>query len=1086
MTATTHERAPVLDGHAAFESLVRAIERSRDVAAGNLWGASQALILANLARRVRGPWLAVCSSELEVDALADDLQAFGLDPFVLPAREEGGTGGDGVRARLGFAQTMAGPADRHPSFVLASQVSLLQPLPAAADLEGRFLHLAVKQRLNVEDLIGRLVAAGYTRQPLAERPGELSLRGDILDIYPFASELPLRIELFDAEIESLRSFDPETQRSIEAVPRISVCLASDAGGIEDGRGVLPSALMAAGARVVEIEPLRLADQRQGLAVRSSAHAHALEREREELAKRRRLSLQSLPAAGVSFDTRSVQALAVGLERAPAELKTLVEAGQRVRIYCRGEVERKRLAERFAEFGAGLEDVELELGELSKGFRLLGANLIVVAQHELAGLAAAEHRRAERTPHRVRALRSFFELKIGDLVVHAVHGLAIYRGLSRMARGGGEEEHLWLEFADEVSLFVPATRVDLVQRYIGTGSASPPLDKIGSQSFRRRKEKVERALVDLAGDLLELAALREARKRPAWTDGAELVSDMRATFPHEDTPDQATATVEIDGDLTGERPMDRLLCGDVGFGKTELAMRAAFRVVAAGGQVAVLVPTTVLCEQHLETFRQRLLGFPVRIEEISRLTSPKEARERLGAAAAGRVDILIGTHRILSKDVSFARLGLVVIDEEQRFGVKHKEHLKHLRAQVDVLTMTATPIPRTLHMSLSGVRDISALTMPPLGRQEVETIIAHNDERKLIRDVLLREKVRGGKVFYLHNRVSSIERFTDDLRALVPESSFVVGHGQMDPHELARVMARFSHGEADVLVSTTIVENGIDIPAAGTILIDEADRFGLAELHQLRGRVGRGRQKAWCYLLLDRARPLRGAARDRIKALEELTHLGAGFQISMKDLEIRGAGNLLGAEQSGHIAAIGYDMYCRLLKQTIERLQSGSSTVDGFVPVDLLGDAESVELELGVVAYLPASWVRSSDERLELLRSFDSIGSRADAKEAEAALRDRYGRVPPEALELLRLFALRRPLVEHSVRRLAFRGDSFLVEFSDRVALEGLFGGRGLELRPLRAGVALLVLPKNVQTPSNALIWLEGLLHPTPATSNMGA
>ena len=1091
-TAPIHTAPHDLDGHAPFESLVRALQRSRDVAAGSLWGSAQGLVLVNLVRRIGGDWLIVCSTETEVAALEDDLEAFGLVPFVLPARDEGGTGGDGVRKRLAFAQAFAGPEERRPRVTLASQLSLLQPLPAGQDLEGRFLHLATGQRLDAEDLLARLVTAGYTRQPLAERPGELSLRGDILDVYPFASEFPLRIELFDAEIESLRSFDPETQRSIESVPRLSVCLAADAGGVEDGRGVLPSAMVSLETRIVEVEPLRLADQRQGLAVRSSAHVRALELERVEFARRRRLSLQSLPAPGVSFETRSVQGLAVGLERAPAELAALVQAGQSVHVYCRSEVERHRLADRLREADPALAAVGLHEGNLHKGFRLLGANLVVVGHHELAGLASVERRQAERTPHRVRALRSFFELKVGDLVVHAVHGLALYRGLVRMARGHGEEEHLYLEFADEVALYVPATRVDLVQRYIGTGNAAPPLDKIGSQSFRRRKEKVERALVDLAGDLLELQALRETRKRPAWSEGEELVEEMLDAFPFEDTPDQATATTEISADLTGARPMDRLLCGDVGFGKTEVAMRAAFRVVAAGGQVAVLVPTTVLCEQHLETFRRRMLGFPVRIEEISRLTSPKEARELLSATAGGRVDILIGTHRILSKDVGFARLGLVVIDEEQRFGVKHKEHLKHLRAQVDVLTMTATPIPRTLHMSLSGVRDISALTMPPKGRQEVETIIGHNDEKKVIRDVILREKARGGKVFYLHNRVSSIDRFAADLEKLIPECSFAVGHGQMEPHELARVMARFSHGDVDVLVSTTIIENGIDIPAAGTILIDEADRFGLAELHQLRGRVGRGQQQAWCYLLLDRGRPLRGAARDRIKALEELTHLGAGFQISMKDLEIRGAGNLLGAEQSGHIAAIGYDMYCRLLKSTIDRLQSGASTVEGLAPVgfgtggDLGMDQDSVELELGIRAFLPETWVPSPDERLGLLRTFDGIRSPKDAKAAEAELRDRFGRVPPEALELLRLFALRGPLVSHSVRRVAFRGDSYLLEFGDRVALEGLLGGRRVELRPLRAGVALLVLPEKVREPAAALAWLEGFLHQSDARSTIGA
>ncbi|HKX46281.1 MAG TPA: DEAD/DEAH box helicase, partial [Planctomycetota bacterium] len=535
------------------------------------------------------------------------------------------------------------------------------------------------------------------------------------------------------------------------------------------------------------------------------------------------------------------------------------------------------------------------------------------------------------------LRSFFELEPGDLVVHAVHGLARYAGLVRMDRAGGEEEHLHLLFEADVSLYVPSSRIDLVQRYVGTGGGPPKLDKLGGGAFRRRQEKVGRAVLDLAADLLEVQALRETRKRPAWNAPPELVRDLLAAFPYEDTPDQRSVTEELERELTGERPMDRLLCGDVGFGKTEVAMRAVFRVVAGGGQAAVLVPTTVLAEQHLATFRERFAAFPVRVECLTRLEAGSSVKATLEGVESGAVDVLIGTHRILSKDVRFRRLGLVVVDEEQRFGVVHKEKLKTLRSAVDVLTLSATPIPRTLHMSLAGVRDISALSVPPIGRQDVETHLAYREDRALVRDVLLREKHRGGQAFFLHNRVQSIEIVVRELEALVPECRFVFGHGQMGGRELERVMRTFTRGDADVLVSTTIVENGIDIPAAGTILIDEADRFGLAELHQLRGRVGRGQQRAWCYLLVDRSKPLSHVARERLKALEELCHLGAGFQISMKDLELRGAGNLLGPEQSGHIAAVGYDMYCRLLAQTVERLRSGALPAAGARAAELAAE-----------------------------------------------------------------------------------------------------------------------------------------------------
>jgi transcription-repair coupling factor (superfamily II helicase) len=456
-------------------------------------------------------------------------------------------------------------------------------------------------------------------------------------------------------------------------------------------------------------------------------------------------------------------------------------------------------------------------------------------------------------------------------------------------------------------------------------------------------------------------------------------------------------------------------------------------------------------------------------------------------ALGRVDILIGTHRILSKDVTFKRLGLVIIDEEQRFGVTHKEHFKSLRAEIDILTLTATPIPRTLHMSLSGLRDISALSEPPEGRQEIETMLVWAEDTGGIREALLREKNRGGQVFFLHNRVQSIERRARELMALAPECSFAIGHGQMPGKRLREVMDSFVRGDVDVLVATTIVENGIDIPTAGTILIDDAGHFGLSELHQLRGRVGRGEHKAYCYLMIDRSRPLRDVARERLKALEELTQLGAGFQISMKDLEIRGAGNILGPEQSGHIAAVGYDMYCRLLKQTVESMRE-SGEDGGELDIETLAreipaavtaelEANAIELELGLAAYLPDTWIPSQDERVELLRKFAGIESEADAEETLSMLRDRYGRVPAEAETLVRQFILRARLFHLGIQQLAYRDETYLIRYSDRIVLEQTFAGRDVELRPLRAGQAHLVIPPGQRTPGKALAWFQELLRP---------
>ncbi len=759
------------------------------------------------------------------------------------------------------------------------------------------------------------------------------------------------------------------------------------------------------------------------------------------------------------------------------MREIVTGGSRVLILCQTEAESRRFRAVLAEAPEGdqAEGLEVHVGSVAKGFRLPLSSLVVVNHRELAGVMGVRRVSPKKQVHRTRALQSFFELKPGDFVVHAVHGLALFKGLERLRRGDGEEEHLHLLFAEDVSLFVPATRIDLVQRYIGSGGAAPSRDKIGGQSFRRRRERVERALFDLAAELLEVQARRELNERPAWEFDRELARDLVDSFPFADTEDQAEADRDIIADVTSKHPMDRLLCGDVGFGKTEIALRAAFRVVSAGGQVALLVPTTVLAHQHLAVFRERLADFPLEIEGLSRTISGKREREIVRRVGEGAVDILIGTHRILSKDVVFQKLGLVIIDEEQRFGVSHKEHFKTLRSGVDMLALSATPIPRTLHMSLSGVRDISALTVPPPGRQEIETRLADAADDDVIREALLREKNRGGQVFFLHNRVRSIERLARRLAEIAPECSFAVGHGQMGARRLEQVMDVFTRGEVDVLVATTIVENGLDIPAAGTIFIDDADRFGLSELHQLRGRVGRGEHKAWCYLLVEKHKPIRQIARERLKALEEMNQLGAGFAISMKDLEIRGAGNILGPQQSGHIAAVGYDMYCRLLKHTIGRMRAGLSLEAGSSGASGTDLSAGIDLELGLEAYLPSEWIPSQDTRLEILRALDTIDSDAAADEAEIMLRDRFGRLPPEALALVRSFRLRARAAPLGIGRVTLRGDSYLLEFSDRVALEQAFAGSEVELRPIRTGVARLMVPEGRRQPGHALDWLEELL-----------
>lgn len=1067
---------------AAFGKLLKRFAVDRRMGVGGLWGASQSLLFAALTEHLQGPWLVVVSSFSEAEMMQDDLELLTIESTILPARSSGAARGavdpENVRARLRVAQELTGPPERRPRVLIATIESLLDPIPSPESFSDDYLHLSTGNKLNTEDLLDRLVNTGYTRVPLAEARGEISLRGDILDLFTFAADLPVRVELFDDEIESIRTFDPETQRSVETLKQTALLITSDAGGVTDGTGIPPLSILPPTMVVVELEPLRIEDISEGLRVRSTAHARALVELRTEFAERQRISLSSLPADSINFETKSVQSFALGLEAAADALGTSVLEGQSVVLFTRDDAERERWQNRLAE---QTHQPELALGSLSKGFRIPETKLIAVAHREVLGIVGARGMRSTQAQkHKVKALESFFELKVGDLVVHAVHGLSRFVGLEPIARAGGEEEHLELVFADDVRVYVPASRLNLVQRYIGSGSNSPQLDKLGGQAFRKRKEKVERALIDLAGELLEVQARRELRIREPLPIDTELVKQVIDAFPYTDTIDQAKTDIEIEGDLTRPQPMDRLLCGDVGFGKTEIAVRAAIRVVSGGGQVAILVPTTVLAEQHGKTFASRLAEFPITVETISRYRTGKTAKEILNRVATGKVDILIGTHRLLSKDVTFKNLALLIIDEEQRFGVTHKEHFKNLRSEIDVLTLSATPIPRTLHMSISGLRDISALTMPPEGRQEVATQLVWQQEFDRLRDALLFEKARGGQVFFLHNRVQSIERRTRELQALVPELTFIIGHGQMAGRELAKVMSTFESGAIDCLVATTIIENGVDIPSAGTILIDDADMFGLSELHQLRGRVGRGSQKAFCYLLLDKTKPMRKVARERLAALEELTHLGAGFQISMKDLELRGAGNLLGPEQSGHIGAIGYDMYCRLLKQTVTRLtfEGGDrAALAKSVPAAVTAEIEThaVELELGLKTLLPREWAPKPDDRLDLMRELGRIETDQDAQDVLAMFRDRFGRVPDDAKNLVRLFRLRARMADLGVRRLLWREDVYVIEFADRVALEGAFNSK-VELRVLRAGVAHLVLPRKVhRNPASALTWVEKLL-----------
>ena len=737
------------------------------------------------------------------------------------------------------------------------------------------------------------------------------------------------------------------------------------------------------------------------------------------------------------------------------------AGQEVFVVCQTEAEVRRLGEIFSTTqAAGQGRLQFPIGALHAGFRLVPDHIVLLSSGEL-------FRRADlRRPSRRRLSRvidSFLELREGDLVVHIGHGVARYRGLKLLEKNGQVEEHLELEFHGHTKLFVPSTKIGLVQKYIGGTKSRPTLAKLGGRLWGRQKERVEEAVTDLAADMLELQAARASRPGIAFPADTEWQREFDASFPYHETADQWTTIDAIKHDMCLPRPMDRLLCGDVGYGKTELAMRATFKAVDAGYQVAVLVPTTLLCEQHLRTFSERMAEFPFEIAALSRFATRRQQGDILHRLEEGSLDIVIGTHRLAQPDVRFHNLGLVIIDEEQRFGVEVKERLKALRQIADVLTMTATPIPRTLHMGLLGLRDISNLETPPEDRLAVETRVVRF-EPEMIRHGVLRELNRGGQIFFVHNRVEDIEILARRLRQIVPEATLAVAHGQMPENALEQVMLDFVDRRYDLLLATTIVESGLDIPNANTIFIDEADRYGLADLHQLRGRVGRYKHRAYCCLLIDANKNLSPSAAKRLRAIEEFSDMGAGFAIAMRDLEIRGAGNILGSEQSGHIATIGYELYCNLLEHAVRSLKKLPPKTSIEVDVDLPGQG-----------YIPRSYVPDMRLKIDLYRRLARVSSRSELDDFRSELADRFGAPPPMVQHLLELAEIRIAAHRWRIKSIHLEDQYAVFAYTSGRLIGQLAGQSGGRLRVVDAQSAYLPLGAGVAANGSAMAEVKALL-----------
>ena len=1015
-----------------FDRLSRRLAQSDEVEVGGAWATAGLWVAGELAREVSAPLLVVTPEEEAAESAAEDLHTLtGASPLRFPAWEELPAGDEPVdpalfAARLRCLNALLETPSEEDRALVTSVVALVQPVVEMASLRRESLELVVGGELPRDRLIDWLAEREFERIPAVEQPSEFSVRGGIVDVFPHGSDRPYRIEYLGEQVDSIRQFDVATQRSDEELPSATILGITRKALVEaetSGAATSLLAYLSDNFLLAFLEPVESQQRAQGYLEMEGRPSgfHSFERIWRDSRRFRRVLLyrfQPASKGAVDLSVRPLPFEGRDAGRLVGELLGLAGQLEKVVVICTNEAEAHRLSELLSQQEpAWREPGTLHIceGRLSQGFIWPDLSLALVPHHQL--FSRYVQRRAPRPPA-AAPVEDLLDLEPGDIVVHVSHGIARFRGMQVLERDGREEEFLVLEFANRVRLYVPASRIDLVQKYIGGFRGQPQLSRLGTTAWDRRKEDVARAVGELAAEMLEMQAARATEPGIDFPPDDDLQAQFEAEFPYEETEDQLAVLAEIKRDMLTPRPMDRLICGDVGYGKTELAIRAAFKAALGGKQTAVLVPTTVLAQQHHRTFGERLADYPVRVAELSRFRSRGEQRRILEGLASGAIDIVIGTHRLLQKDVQFKDLGLVIIDEEQRFGVVHKEHLKRLRRTVDVLTLTATPIPRTLHMSLLGLREVSVLNTPPQDRLAIRTAVIPFD-RKRIREAVLHELARGGQTFFVHNRVWNIEEVADELRRLVPEAHMAVAHGQMPEHLLEQRMADFLDRKIDVLVATTIIESGLDIPNANTIIINEADSFGLADLHQLRGRVGRYKHRAYAYFLLPRQRVLAGPARRRLKAIEDYAQLGAGFRIALRDLEIRGAGNILGPEQSGHIAAVGYELYRQLLEQAIrrDRGEPEPRAVDAYV-------------DLRLPAYFPPGYIPTEGEKMALYRRLCQSRIGGDLEDIGRELRDRFGPLPREAELLLYRQALRIRAGEVGITSMVRTEDRVIVHFEE--------------------------------------------------------
>jgi transcription-repair coupling factor (superfamily II helicase) len=987
--------AEIVDSIRTFEPILALLKRKSPVTFDHVCEGAQAFVAACVVRHhsSRSCWI-LCPDVRRQEEIFNGLLNWQIDALFFPEMErpavEGSVSDPEILAeRLEVLQKVA---EGKRAVIVLTESSLEDAVPSPQALRKQTILLRRNDRLDRQALCEALLKSGYERSPQVTTRGQFAVRGGILDIFSWHHSLPVRIELFGEEIESIREFELDDQTSIQTLDRCEVLV-----GDPDQRNVGLRDYMRKADVMIGIESER--DEVE-IKITSGARGEAIEDYRTAFYA---TGFEDFEAGDFLVEERKRE---IGLR----QLRAWIGEHWRLFAVCHNEGEIERLRDVLRDNEVDVDAMRFLVGSLTRGFVFPEANLAILCDAEIFGRyqSPSANRLALRRS-RLRGGRApidFSEIADGDLVVHLEHGVGKYRGIQSLQQNGSKQEVVLLEFANDARLYVPFEQAFLVSRYVGIGKRFPALSTLGDGRWGKAKKAAETAVFDYAAKLLEIQAERNSRSGYAHSPDTEWQYEFESSFLYKETTDQLRAIQATKADMETDRPMDRLICGDVGFGKTEVAIRAAFKAVINGKQVVMLVPTTVLAQQHYNTFRERMSDYPIRVGMLSRFLSQREQRATVQGLRDGTIDIVVGTHRLITGDVQFKDLGLVVIDEEQRFGVRHKEKFKEQFKLIDVLTLSATPIPRTLYLSLVGAKDMSVIETPPPNRLPVETVICGYDER-IIRDAIQRELHRKGQVYFLHNRVESIDRVREKIRVLCPGARVDVGHGQMDEQELEEVMERFVGGKTDVLVSTTIIESGLDIPNANTIIIDRADRFGLADLYQLRGRVGRAQHKAYAYLMLPREMMTVGAARRRINAIKQYSGLGAGFRIAMRDLEIRGAGNILGTAQSGHIINIGFDLYCQLLQSAVEELQGKRARLRTDVPLRLdfisTNEGEYISAQTHLEpAFIPADYISQPQMRIQAYKRLAEANSKEALQKLAHDWRDQFGPHPVAIRNLLTL------------------------------------------------------------------------------------